>query len=319
MTTAPAEETTTTDALPEGRYACADCGQACPEGAAVCERVPVFVQRHRADPGHHAGYMLLSRCPSCAPRAASAARLLKALGSYRRDGLILHGPALRDHLVSALCGLEAAGGTTAPPDDPRELLSAFEAVPEGLASARSARWASVASVHPGRCAPAPWAHVPEETRGALRVVAGRLMAVRMAAGAPPVDLAPPSGGGCAMCGLASISVSAAEVARLGGTEAACASAWSAGSLCHPCADAVEQTGARGPTAVERAYLASGYARGAGLRRRIEAGELTVRPWSGSGAASSATPWAHMAAEVARLDEAGREHLRDPFESWVRAE
>lgn len=323
--TATAATATTFAALPEGRYACADCGQECPEGSPVCERVPVFQGRPSLDPSMPppalAGYVLLSRCPSCAPRAARAARLLKALGSYRRDGLILHGPALRDHLVSALCGLEAAGGTSAPPDDPRELLSAFEAVCEGLASARSARWASVASVHPGRCAPAPWAHVPEETRGALRAVAGRLMAVRVAAGAPPVELAPPAGGGCAMCGLSSISVSAAEVARLGGADAARASAWSAGSLCRPCADAVERAGAMGPTAIERAYLASGYARGSGgvvaLRRRIEDGEMTVRPWSASGAASSATPWAHMAAEVARLDEAERQRLRDPFESSIR--
>lgn len=292
--------------LEEGRYACADCGQMAPEGSPVCERVPGRKAGGwngvRVVPGEP---VALSRCSSCSGRPAVASRLLAGLGSYRRDGLILHGPALREHLVAALCGLEAAGGTTASPDDPRELLSVFEAVPEGLAAARSARWASVASDHPGRCAPGPWAHVPEETRAALRAVSGRLMAVRVAAGAPPVELAPPSGGGCAMCGLASVRVSAAEVARLGGAEAARASAWSAGSLCRPCADAVERAGAMGPTAIERAYLASGYARGAGgvtaLRRRIEAGELTVRPWSASGAAASSTPWAHMAAEVARLD------------------
>ncbi|WP_143220973.1 hypothetical protein [Actinomadura sp. CNU-125] len=117
-------------------------------------------------------------------------------------------------------------------------------------------------------------------------------------------------------------MSAAEVARLGGREQARAEVWT-GGLCHPCADAVERAGAMGPTAVERAYLSSGYARGSGgvvaLRRRIEDGELTVRPWSASGASSSATPWAHMAAEVARLDEAERQRLRDPFESSVRAE
>ncbi|OLT11718.1 hypothetical protein BJF79_23640 [Actinomadura sp. CNU-125] len=202
MTTTAETAPTALVSLPEGRHACADCGQACPEGAAVCERVPVFRGRPSLDPSTPppalAGYVLLSRCPSCSERPAAADRLAKALGSFRRDGLILHGPALRDHLVAALCGLEAAGGTAAPPDDPRELLSVFEAVYEGLASARSARWASVA--RPGRCAPEPWAHVDEETRAALRSVAGRLMAVRVAAGAPPVELAPLGAAApCAAC------------------------------------------------------------------------------------------------------------------------
>lgn len=299
--TATAPEATALVPLPEGRYACADCGQMAPEGSPVCERVPGRKAGGwngvRVVPGEP---VALSRCSSCSGRPAVASRLLAGLGSYRRDGLILHGPALREHLVAALCGLEAAGGTTASPDDPRELLSVFEVVPEGLAAARGARWSSLASDHPGRCAPGPWAHVPEETRAALRAVSGRLMAVRVAAGAPPVELAPPSGGGCAMCGLASISMSAAEVARLGGAEAARASVWT-GGRCRPCNDAVERAGAMGPTAIERAYLSSGYARGAALRRRIEAGELIVRPWSGSGAAPSSEPWAHMAAEVARLD------------------
>ncbi|HEU5025239.1 MAG TPA: hypothetical protein VFV01_10005 [Spirillospora sp.] len=298
--TAPATTAPALVPLPEGCYACADCGQACPEGTPFGSRVPVFRGRRAGldpsmPPPALAGYVLLARCPSCAPRVNLASRLL----SGRRDVLHRRGTVARDHLIDALCGLAVVGGANAPTEasDPERLIQEFAA--GGMAS----RWAGRAADHPGECASAPWAHVPGEVRADLRGAAGRLLAERMAAGSPPITLAPPYGGGCSMCGLNGVRLSAGEVARLGGLDAARASVWTTrgGPLCRPCADAVERAGSNGPTAVERAYLSSGYASGPGgvnaLRRRIEDGELTVLPWSGSGAAPSSTPWAHMRAEV----------------------
>ncbi|SNS11495.1 hypothetical protein SAMN05443665_100157 [Actinomadura meyerae] len=309
--TAPAPEQAATTApapapalvpLPEGRYACADCGVMAPEGAPFSSKVPVFKGQWYSGPGTrvptHAGDVLLARCPSCARRASLAVRLLSA----RPDVLARRGTVAHEHLVAALCGLTVAGGSPTDHSDPERLIQEFAA--GGVA----ARWSSLAADHPGECTSAPWAHVPDEVRADLRGVAARLLAVRKAAGEPPVDLAPPAGGGCAMCGLASVRLSAAQVVSQGGREQARAKVWTPrtvegrdGALCTPCNDAAERAGAVGWSAFERAYLE--HLRRAGVddierarvRRRLEDRELTVRPWCTSGAAVSSVPWAHVRA------------------------
>ncbi|WP_150236425.1 hypothetical protein [Nocardiopsis quinghaiensis] len=316
---APVEAAEPTADLPEGHLACADCGQATtvPEGAPVAERHVLrreWVKDER-DPGGHriatTSELLLARCEPCADRQALADRLLAAAPGVRKR----RGPVVREHLVENLCALEAAGATTAHGMGAVELLRAFEAVRPAdgstyRAAARAVRWALYDRPRDliGKCAPRPWAHVSEEVRGALREVSARLLSVRVASSAPPVDLAPPTGSGCLLCGVSAVRMSAADVVRRGGPEEARAAVWTdrtskrlEGSLCGPCEDASgRELGTLGPSAAERAYAEhvrrSDPARSGVLWSRIRLYELAVRPWCEANAAPSDRPWAHVPSE-----------------------
>lgn len=297
----PAEEQEATADLPEGRLACADCGQAAPEGAPVVSRTVLSRRPETVE-------LLLSRCPSCDERRALAEKLMPS-----RPGVI-HRFGSVEHLHEALCALEAVGRSFAPGDSSSELLRAFQGQRDDgcsyRAAARAVRWGSHDNLRGlvGKCAPRPWAHVPDDVRGVLREASARLLAVRVAADAPPVDLAPSTGSGCLLCGCASVRMSAVDVVRRGGPEEARRAVWTdrrrtgvTGSLCGPCADASSQeNGTVGPAAAERACLEhvrrEDGARAGLLRIRLKDRTLTVRPWYETGAAPSRRPWSHVPSE-----------------------
>ena len=124
--------------------------------------------------------------------------------------------------------------------------------------------------------PFPFAHVRRGLRLRLRDGYAKVLRDRVASTAPPVRLSPPPiddvpgsvrvEGGCLMCGVATVTVPTARVARLGDNHAAAGDVWRAtsitvgadrlsGHLCPACAAAMDAVGAIGPTAVERALLA----------------------------------------------------------------
>ncbi|UMG94157.1 hypothetical protein [Nocardioides sp. TF02-7] len=142
----------------------------------------------------------------------------------------------------------------------------------------AARWE--ARARPGKHAREPWSHVTEDARASVRAAYAALLRERVTERSPDVALNPPTvhywepdvpaPGGCLLCGVAAVTVAAAQVARLGGREAAQAVAWRplstsaanlggprgpvrvTGHVCPPCDDALASVGAVGPTALERA-------------------------------------------------------------------
>ncbi|CCH76902.1 hypothetical protein BN12_1510015 [Nostocoides japonicum T1-X7] len=189
-------------------------------------------------------------------------------------------------ITAALIALVVVGGDlprTMTPDDVRDLVEAMTTAGAAMPwQALVVPTLRIVTTGPARS----WGHVDEETRQAAREGYGRLLAKRVRAQrlaeAGPVALTPPerpravSGlveaidGGCGMCGVASVSWSAAEVEAAGGERSARMSAWELrtveGSsigrrwpkllsiwLCSACADATGWTGSLGPSAVERAW------------------------------------------------------------------
>lgn len=129
-------------------------------------------------------------------------------------------------------------------------------------------------VRPGLAAREPWAHVDEVTRSNLTRGFARFLAAGVARHSAPVQLTPPRGRGCLLCGVAQVSVPAAEVAALGGREDARGRYWRPltasshvlrgprslpakmhGSVCPACTDALEREGVVGLSAVRGAWLA----------------------------------------------------------------
>lgn len=119
----------------------------------------------------------------------------------------------------------------------------------------------------------------------------------MAASAPPVRLEPPEPdedsravpvpGGCLLCGVDAVTLPAAPVAVLGGREEAQREVWRplsalpsslggigpdrlGGSVCPPCADALNWVRSVGPSALERALIEYLRFRPRGRRGPVEA-------------------------------------------------
>jgi hypothetical protein len=134
------------------------------------------------------------------------------------------------------------------------------------------------SAEQGVAAVAPWTHLSSDRWVVLRAAYGDLLAERRALHAPPVSLPasslPPDEGrdalhiegGCLCCGVAAVSITAAEVTRLGGPDRAGQQVWHrlrvvvggdhvAGHLCPDCHRAWESVRSFGPSLAEHAYLA----------------------------------------------------------------
>lgn len=268
-------ETTTTpetDPLPKGEHACPGCGvRTMPERAEPVVTVPVFAARPDGAAGRLIATTPLTRCADCRSLRDHARALLDAHPSVRER----LGNVADERAEAALCALVLL--RVPMPESPTE--------PDLLALLRHlahpgavARWE--VGARPGKHAPRPWAHVTDDARATLRTAYATMLRERLARAAPDVTLTPPpvefwgqdvpASGGCLFCGVRAVTVSAAQVARVGGREAAQRLAWRAvtgspatlggraapvrvaGYLCPACADALDAAGAVGPTALERA-------------------------------------------------------------------
>ncbi|MCW2930446.1 MAG: hypothetical protein JWM19_1408 [Actinomycetia bacterium] len=297
-------------ALPEGRIACASCGAAVSQLRAAVERqvftawyTPTVGPRAMISPAAAASQPFeLTRCAACRPMRDRAAAYVPS------------GGIMQERAEAAMCALSVLGKPL--PHGPVNLAALIDrlAVP-----GRLARWQQQA--RPGLCSPAPWAHVTEEDRAEIRRALAGMLAERMAAGRPPLRVAPPEveGGlrGCLMCGVGHIEVPAVRVARMGGEKAA-AGLWHRSSMalpspqglqrheghvCPACRAAQDSAGSNGPSARGRALLdyliSAGRQDEAGkLRQALTADEtvMAVLPaWCATGRRTrpSETPWKHL--------------------------
>lgn len=132
-------------------------------------------------------------------------------------------------------------------------------------------WRTHAPATAGEVAPYRFAYLPESRMAAVRSAYGGYLHERAMRSAPDVKLAPPAGRGCLLCGVGTVAVPAASVARMGRV-AMLAATWRSlsttvtelgrtspdranGHLCPMCAEAFESVGAVGPGLLARALVA----------------------------------------------------------------
>lgn len=261
--------------LANGDHACPGCGVwTTPDRTEPVVTAPVYAARPDGRIGRHLANTPLTRCADCRALRDRARALLDAHPSARaRLGNIAD-----ERVESVLCALALLGVPL-----PETITEAdLSALLRHLARpGAAARWENGA--RPGMHAPRPWSHVRESARADLRAAYATLLRERLSAGSPDVILTPPTvrywepdvvvPGGCLLCGVRAVTVTAAQVARLGGREAAQGLAWQpvtaqpsalggprapvrvAGHACPPCSEALASVGAVGPTALERALAA----------------------------------------------------------------
>ena len=258
--------------LAEGDHACPGCGvRTMPDRAEPVVTAPVFAARPDGAAGRHLANALLTRCADCRSLRDHARAMLDAHPAVR----VRLGNIADEQTEAALCGLALLGlplPESVTGDDLAALL-------RHLAQPGAAvRWEMGA--RPVKHSSPPWAHVGERARADLRAAYATVLRERLTVGSPDVKLTPPTveywspdvpaPGGCLLCGVRAVAVAAAEVARVGGSQAAHRLAWRplsaspatlggraapvrvAGHVCPPCADALASVGAVGPTALERA-------------------------------------------------------------------
>jgi hypothetical protein len=292
-------------ALPEGQLACASCGSA----VSLPPRAEVFTAWYtptssRMVPGHPAPASQsfeLTRCEACRPINAQAA-------AYATSGGIL-----AQRAEAALCALVVLGKPLPPKGSDLAALIARLGTTGGVT-----RWHGQA--RPGQCSPAPWAHVTGEGRALLRREHAAILAERMAAGRPPLRIAPPEGEGlrgCLMCGVGHVEVSAVRAVQMGGEKSASYALWHRysialpspagqqrheGHTCPACRAAIDRQGSNGPSSRGRALLdylvsAGRLAEAEILRRAMTEDDnvMALLPaWCATGRTRpSERPWDHL--------------------------
>lgn len=274
------------------------------------------------------------QCPDCHARA-DLGRAILARHPYLRR---VNGPA-RDDLVgdalNALAALQPDRPLGVTGTDEERLLAGdpqlLDALLDRMAEVGgSVPWArrfvpfTAADARPDTANPYPWAHLTPEQTARLRRAEADLLAARVAANAvdltltppPPIERGIPVSTGCLLCGVATLTVPASDVARAGGIEHARRRAWRpiaaqldalggwirpqpvTGHLCQPCAEIVERLGSIGATAMEQSLAARLDAQGrtrdaAKVRNGQTTGLLGWAVLALRGEAPNAEPWDHI--------------------------
>lgn len=183
----------------------------------------------------------------------------------------------------------------------------------------------------------PWSHLRDEDRAILRKAYSAALADHVAVLGdgdvsipPPAPSLPRSGrgilvpDGCMMCGRAEVRLTASEVAASGGLAAARVGAWRpftasstamggpgspdplVGSVCAPCAAAVESVGSHGSTSMTRAWKT--YLRSVG-----RGAEVGGRDWVEDDLVTGVVGWAGL---VHRAERLRRPRPRPNSEPWA---
>ncbi|MFD0806147.1 hypothetical protein ACFQ0K_08630 [Nocardioides caeni] len=263
---------TTTAEPPLTEHACPGCGvRTEPDRGEPVVTVPVYAARPDGRIGRHIASAPLTRCAECRTLRDRARALLDAHPAVRgRLGNIAD-----DRTEAALSALVLLGMPL-----PEKVTEAdLSALLRHLAHpGGAARWE--VGARPGKHAREAWSHVSESARADLRAAYAALLRERLTECSPDVALTSPTvhywepdvpaPGGCLLCGVGEVTVPAAQVARVGGREAAQRLVWRTlsaspgnlggqrgparvtGHVCPPCSEALDSVGAVGPTALERA-------------------------------------------------------------------
>lgn len=322
--------------------ACADCGQIV--AGPIAPAAVIYAQPDAVSlPGGGVSSSVagvegepLTVCSTCRDRQALADSLTDDLlpNGITMDKLHLRGNQARGVVRHALAAIAALGMQMPRADhiDAEVLvLTVRRMTPVGASLAWQRRYSPIRSrtavAHTAN--PRPWAHIHDDTRANLRAAYAHLMADRLARSAPSVALAPPPlpaelghgvqavGGGCLLCGVGQVTVTALDVARAGGRDLAARNTWLrmdpigadslgarpsparvVGHLCPVCAGAFERVRSVGPSLLERSLLRNldladnGQHELPGLV--AWAGIVADRLRAGLPApAANATPWSHL--------------------------
>lgn len=320
------------ESLPKGHLACESCGVSvrvtattptveleAPLSAEALGLYAASVSRTAPEARAQLGQpprgraIRFARCEECRARAEQ-----------------VHGQGVE--LSSEVLDALGAAGLTRVPRLSREWVDALTRQLDEVAEGLSYTEPTALAGREGLACREPWAHVPEGEKEALRQGLARWAAERAAEGQPDVQVPPPgSWAGCLMCGVAGVSMTARQVAAVGGLEAAQAAVWRpatvspaallgsgpellAGGLCPACAEAVSKaSGIVGGRAIERAVLdylrAEGYSEFAAVRA-VELRETPTQyaEWHLPGWGGVAASRAARAARAAR-----GEQVRGPVE------
>lgn len=305
-TTTPTEEATRELGivpLPSGALPCLVCGIAVdttdPDRAADLVTFARYdAHGNMPQPGTPAADRLaltFTTCDGCRTRHALAEQIIDAHPALRQR---IGQRSIAVHRISialdALALLEKPmTATTAAALNDRQIVALIDLLgPVGSA----ARWASrfspitVAGARTDTAAAAPFAHVGVELLAEARYQGGQWLAAKRE-DKVKVPCPSPSGKptGCAMCGLAAVTVP--YYAKAGAwTEQRAALTQRGGSIghtCPPCTDAIAQAGGPGPTALRTAVLEF-VDPGRRLRRRAPHDPMLqgLVPWAASGTAPS---------------------------------
>lgn len=334
--------------LPAGALACYRCGVLVPAGEGSGEPLTLNAAAHPAHPlDPTRGWVpgrpyTFATCTACADRDRLSADTLTRLPKLARQ--LGGSETARRRLAAVLDAVAASVLDVQTTADGLTEASGAALVHYLAEPAGSVRFLGqfVPTTGPGTVpdthAREPWQHLSDPanaaTGGALRRGLTAFLAERRAQHAPPLDVPPPEGRGCLLCGVSHVSLPAERAARLGGPDAARAMSWRAlsvnlsvlggpgssaptsGAVCPTCSEALDRTGAVGLPAVEAAWLAyleaHGHADAARLltwSRGADGGQLRgVLAWAALVAQRrragqpepepSSEPWAHLAVPTA---------------------
>jgi hypothetical protein len=277
------------------QLACGWCGVPLPEGAPETDSVSFAVSNNPNVGAWREPFGISATCSSWRTYArALAGRIeLQRLGPVQCE-------TIANRIARLACILDVDPPNVSCPTG--ELTAWINA----LRSTSIPSWSSYVSA--GRLRGAgcrvPWGFLTREDRVHLRSVLAKVLAEKVAATAPPIQIAPPDGGCCAWSGVTSVPVSAVGVLHLGGYEVAAREVWRpfsyeadhgerrTGWLSPQCAEALALVGAVGPTALDTAvvmHLGLDPAPVVSERERLDG----VIPWWRSGLPPSPVAWAHL--------------------------
>lgn len=230
----------------------------------------------------------LATCATCSTRRDHAHDLARTmLPRGIALGGVHYGPRHTAELVASSLSVLDALGAPLPRQMTRDVLGLLvrRLSPLGTALGWGARFAPhrSADARPGTANGRPWGHVSVEGKEMLRRAYVDYYADKLSLDAPAVRLSPPpfaspsSSGrslavpsGCILCGVGTVELPAATVARMGGRGEAAREVWTlrvavpphslggrrspngiAGHTCPTCSAAVQHVGALGISAMER--------------------------------------------------------------------
>lgn len=295
---------------------CCACGQAAPPGELITKTVGAQTpsgQRLRDV------VVTMTRCAGCQARHSLASDLVAAhpamaarLGKHRAKDVA-------EGVLMAFAALDQAAPDLASASNADLALWIRHLGNAGLSLSFSGRLTG-----PGEPPAAySWAHLDDSDRGRLRDGYAAALHEKVARNAAPVALRPPSGQppmpgvnvqGCLFCGRDSVSMSAAEVTRLGGRQNAEREVWHSissidpasiggrmsptrlsGYLCPGCSDAVDSVGSIGQSALHRALLHHlDQADRPDDARRLRASDgVSLVAWAVTGQPANQKPWCHL--------------------------
>lgn len=260
----------------------------------------------------------LGECTECRERH-ELARYLVTGRSNGRDGTVT-----TDRLGAALDALAILGKPMPRAGDGIGPLLRHLTTPGSLArwSTRYApTWTKGAKAE--EVSPSAWAHVSPDQMRALRDGYASVLAERVAATSPPVEIEPPFAeagkgvaveDGCLFCGVPSVPMSAQRVLARGGVGAVRVHVWRPtsadtqalgsrrpsermrGHLCPPCSDSVESMGAVGARSIERAFTRymKDSERGGDLPHLAPDEHLSgIVAWAVTERRTNSEPWGHL--------------------------